>query len=86
MYGFHALVERWGTLVSGLVLFALPLARGYFAGPLGWIDMVVGGVGIAALLLALEDFLRRRALARRIGKQDAYRGGKCPHCGERVYA
>lgn len=71
MYGFHALIERWGALASGIVLFSLPLLRWYFGGPLGWIDMVVGGVGIGALLLALEDFLERRAAA-----------PSCPHCGE----
>lgn len=70
MYGFHGLVERWGALASGIVLFALPSARWYFGGPLGWMDMIVGGVGIGALLLALEDFLRRRSVA-----------PSCPHCG-----
>ena len=33
--------------------------------------MVVGGVGIGALLLALEDFLQRRTVT-----------PSCPHCGE----
>lgn len=73
MYGSHGLVERWGGLVSGIVLLALPLARWFFAGSLGWIDIVVGGVGVGALMLALEDFLRRRALARLIGKRASRR-------------
>ena len=70
MYGFHDLVDRWGALASGIVLFALPVVRWYFGGPLGWIDMVVGGVGIGALLLALEDVLRRQGEA-----------SACPRCG-----
>ena len=70
MDGFHRLVDRWGAHASGIVLLALPLARWYFGAPLGWMDMVVGGIGIGALLVALEDFLRRRGVAR-----------SCPHCG-----
>ena len=81
MYGLQRMVERWGALVIGIVLLALPAARG-FAGSFGWKDIFVGGLGVVALLLALEHFLRRRELARRIGKPAARRGRDCPHCGE----
>ena len=64
MYGFHGLVDRWGAHASAIVLLALPLARWSFGAPLEWMDMVVGGIGIGALLVALEDFLRRRGVAR----------------------
>jgi hypothetical protein len=83
MYGFHGFIERWGALVSGIVLLALPLARWFYAGSPSAMDIVVGGVGVAALLLAVEDFLRRRELARVIGKPASRgRDGACPHCGE----
>ena len=72
MYGFHGVVERWGALFVGIVLLALPAARLLFTGSLGWIEIVVGGIGVAALLLALEDFLRA----------PRPRPSACPHCGE----
>ena len=83
MYGIHGLFERWGALVSGIVLLALISARWFYAGSIGWIGIVVGGVGVAALLLAVEDFLRRRDLARALGKRVSHkRRSACPHCGE----
>jgi hypothetical protein len=80
MNGFHELVDRWGALASGIVLLALPSARWLYGAPLSWVDILVGGVGVAALLLALEDSLRRRALARAIRRKPA--SVACPRCGE----
>jgi hypothetical protein len=83
MNAFNDFFERWGALVSGIALLAVPLARWSFGGSFVWIDIVVGGIGIAALLLGVEDFLRRRDLARAIGKPaPRSRRGACPHCGE----
>jgi hypothetical protein len=73
MNAFHYFIDRWGALASAIVLLAVPAIGWHYRGYWGWIETVVGGVGVAALLLAVEDFLRR--LERR-------RGGACPHCGE----
>jgi ABC-type enterobactin transport system permease subunit len=81
MHRLHGLLERWGALASGIVLLALPLARWLYSGSLGSIEIVLGGIGVVALLLAVEDFLRRRELTRALRKR-APRASACPHCGE----
>jgi len=69
MNRFFYLAERWGALVVGVVLLAMPIARWSFGHPFWWVDLFVGGVGIGALLLALEDVLERRRVS------------ACPRCG-----
>jgi hypothetical protein len=69
MNRFLYLAERWGALVVGIVLLAMPIARWSFGHAFWWVDLFVGGVGIGALLLALEDVLERRRVS------------ACPHCG-----
>jgi hypothetical protein len=64
MYAIHGLFERWGALVTGIVLFALPVVGWSFGRPFNPMDVVVGGIGIGALLVAVDGFLRHRALAR----------------------
>jgi hypothetical protein len=64
MNRYDGLIERWGGAFMGTVLVALPLAGWVYRGSLSWMDSVVGLIGIAALVLAAEDFLRRRALTR----------------------
>jgi hypothetical protein len=73
MYALHALVERWGALVTAIVLLGLPVAGWSFGRSFSSIDIVVGGVGIGALLVAVDDFVRRR---------EPTCHGACPHCGE----
>ena len=63
MYAIHGLFERWGALVTGIVLFALPVAGWAFGRPFNPIDIVVGGIGIGALLVAVDGFLRHREVA-----------------------
>lgn len=60
----YQLIERWGGAIAGIVLVALPLAGWVYRGSLSWIDSVVALIGIAAVVLAVEDFVRRRRLAR----------------------
>ena len=73
MNRFLYLAERWGAFVVGIVLLGMPIARWSFGHPFWWVDLFVGGVGIGALLLAVEQFLERRAPARP--------RAECPHCG-----
>jgi hypothetical protein len=76
-------IERWGGAILGTVLVALPVAGWIHRGSLSWMDSVVGLIGIAALVLAVEDFLRRRHLARAL--QTPRAGGRhtvCPRSGE----
>jgi hypothetical protein len=60
MYAIHGLFERWGALATGLVLFALPVVGWSFGRPFNPIDVVVGGMGLGALLVAVDGFLRQR--------------------------
>lgn len=69
MNRFLYLAERWGALVVGIGLLAMPVARWSFGHPFWWVELFIGGVGIGALLLALEGFLERR------------RARACPRCG-----
>jgi hypothetical protein len=69
MNAFHALIDRWGALVAGIVLLALLCARWASGAPVIGVDIVIGGVGVAALLLA-------RAIRRKPA------GVACPRCGE----
>ena len=62
MYAIHGLFERWGALVTGIVLFALPVLGWAFGRPFNPIDIVVGGIGIGALLVAVDGFLTHREL------------------------
>lgn len=71
MYAIHGLFERWGALVAGIVLFALPVAGWSLGRPFNPIDVVVGGTGIGALLVAVDGFLRHRELARHERKRAA---------------
>ena len=71
MYAIHGLFERWGALVTGIALFALPVGGWAFGRPFNPMDVVVGGVGIGALLVAVDDFLGRRKLARHARKPAA---------------
>lgn len=64
MYAIHGLFERWSALVTGIVLFALPVAGWSFGRPFNPMDVVVGGIGIGALLVAVDGFLGHRELAR----------------------
>ena len=76
-------IERWGGAIMGTVLVALPVAGWIYRGSLSWMDSVVGLIGIAALVLAVEDFLRRRQLTRAL--QTPRSGGRhtvCPRSGE----
>jgi hypothetical protein len=83
MNGYDKLIERWGAAIMGIILVALPLAGWLYRGSLSWMDSVVALIGIAALVLAVEDFLRRRQLARAL--QTPRAGGRhtvCPRSGE----
>jgi hypothetical protein len=79
----HELIERWGAALMGTVLVALPVAGWIHRGSLGRMDIVVALIGMAALVLAVEDFRRRRHLARILKAPRA--GGRhtvCPRSGE----
>jgi hypothetical protein len=82
MYAINGLFERWGALVIGIVLVGLPVGGWIFARPFNPVDIIVGGVGIGALLVAVDDFLRRRELAR-LNAEAASPShlSACPHCG-----
>jgi hypothetical protein len=68
-------MERWGYVAAGIVLLGLTaVAWSYRA--VSPIDMVVGGLGLGALLWALDGFLARRAPARRPRKKAAPTGRK----------
>ena len=54
-----------------IVLLALPVAGWSVGRPFNPIDIVVGGVGIGALLVAVDGFLRHRELARHEPKRAA---------------
>ena len=71
MYAIHGLFERWGAMVVGIVLLGLPVAGWSFGRPFNPIDIVVGGMGIGALLVAVDGFLRHRELARHEPKRAA---------------
>ena len=76
-------VERWSTAITGAVLVALPVAGWIYRGSLSWMDSVVALIGMAALVLAVEDFRRRRHLARALKAPRV--GGRhtvCPRSGE----
>jgi hypothetical protein len=64
MNGYHERIERWVAVITGTVLIALPAAGWIYRASLSWMDSVVALIGIAALVLAVEDFLRRRHLGR----------------------
>ena len=83
MNRYDKLIERWGAPIMGIVLVFLPLAGWLYRGSLSWMDSIVALVGIAALALAVEDFVRRRQLARAL--QTPPSGGRhmvCPRSGE----
>ena len=83
MNRYDELIERWGGAIMGAVLVSLPLAGWVYRGSLSWMDSIVALIGIAALVLAVEDFVRRRQLARAL--QAPRSGGRhtvCPRSGE----
>jgi hypothetical protein len=74
-------VEQWAALVIGVVLLGLPIARWSFGHSFWWVDLFVGGVGIGALLLAVEGFLDRGRARPRRSRAAHRRASACPHCG-----
>ena len=60
--------ERWAGAVTGAVLVAPALAGWFYRGSPSWMEMIVALIGVAALLLAVEDFLRRRQLRRALSE------------------
>ena len=84
MNRYDKLIERWGAPIMGTVLVSLPLAGWVYRGSLSWMDSIVALIGVAALVLAVEDFVRRRQLARAL--QTPRSGGRhtgCPRPGSR---
>ena len=71
MNAIHYFINRWAALLIGIVLLSLPIGRWASVGSIGPMEIVVGGVGIGALLVAVDEFLREPARRR-----------ACPHCGE----
>jgi hypothetical protein len=78
MYAIHGLFERWGAFVTGIVLVALPVGGWAFGRPFNPMDVVIGGIGIGALLVAVDGFLRQRELARHERKRSARRRTSVP--------
>jgi|SRR5688572_97972 hypothetical protein len=64
MNNYHYWIERCAGAVTGAVLVAPALAGWVYRGPPSWMEIVVALIGIAALVLAVQDFLRRRQLRR----------------------
>lgn len=54
-----AAADRWGAAIAGAILFALPMAAGFYRGSLAWMDLVVALMGIGALAVAADSFTRR---------------------------
>lgn len=50
--------DRWGATVAGTLLFTLASAGALYRGSFGWMDAIVGAMGIAALAVAADSFLR----------------------------
>ena len=50
--------DHWGAAFAGTVLFALASAGALYRGSFGWMDAIVGAMGIAALAVAADSFLR----------------------------
>ena len=65
MTRLHDLFEHWGSLFAAFVLLGLAAAGWSYRGVVSSMDIVVGGIGLGALLVAVDDFLGRRELARR---------------------
>ncbi|HXV12543.1 MAG TPA: hypothetical protein VD839_17210 [Burkholderiales bacterium] len=79
----HSRIERWGGAAAGIVLVTLPLAGWSYRGSVSWMDIIVALAGIAALVLVVEDLLRRRHLARALkSPRSARRHAVCPRSGE----
>ena len=50
--------ERWGGTFAGTFLLTLASAGALYRGSFGWMDAIVGAMGIAALAVAAHSFLR----------------------------
>jgi hypothetical protein len=53
MSKYHRNAEFWGAAIAGGVLVAMPAAAGLFRGALGWMDVLVGLMGLGALAVAV---------------------------------
>ena len=44
--------ESWHAAIAGSILFAVPIAGGFYRGWFGWMEVVVAVIGVAALVAA----------------------------------
>ena len=84
MNRYEKLIERYGAVFTGTALVGLPAGGWFYRGTLSWMDVIVALIGIAAVASAVEDFMRRRHLARSLRARPGPRGRHtvCPRSGE----
>jgi hypothetical protein len=55
-HDLHA--DRWGAVLAGIALLALPMSAALYRGAFSWLDVVVALMGIGALAAAADSFVR----------------------------
>lgn len=58
MKKYYERTERWGALLAGTLLIILTTAAASYRGSFSWMDVIVAVMGIAALAVAANSFLR----------------------------
>ena len=58
MKNHYERTDRWGAALAGMLLFTLPTAAAFYRGSLSPMDVIVGLMGVAALAVAADSFMR----------------------------
>ncbi|HZM36277.1 MAG TPA: hypothetical protein VFC18_17545 [Burkholderiales bacterium] len=59
--------DRWGAAMAGGLLFALPVADGFYRGVFDRVNLVVALMGVGGIRFAVIGFARRRLPAAAAG-------------------